>query len=163
MQYNFNVQYQLTQNTVLSAGYVGSHGVKLPYQGDFNIANRTILPDGRSFFGAQPNGATLPRRNPNFSSMRYFRTGVNSFYNSMQLKLLKQFSHGFHIETSYTFSKNVDQASAIYNTDTVQSGANTGLLDPDNLKMNQGLSELDRKSTRLNSSHIQKSRMPSSA
>ena len=142
VQYNFNVQYQMTKDTVLTAAYVGSHGVKLPNQSDFNIANRTILPDGRSFFGTQPNGATLPRRNPNFGSMRYFRTGANSFYNSMQLKLLKQFSHGFHFETSYTFARNVDQASAIYNTDTVQSGANTGLLDPDNLKMNQSLSEL---------------------
>lgn len=140
MQYNFNVQYQLTTNMVASAAYVGSRGVKLPNQGDFNIANRTIL-DGRSFFGTQPDGRPLPRRNPNFGSMRYFRTGTNSFYNSLQLKLLKQFSHGFHVETSYTFSKNIDQASAIYNSDTVQSGGATGLLDPDDLKLNQSLSE----------------------
>lgn len=141
LQYNFNVQYQLNKDTVVTAAYVGSHGVKLPDQSDFNIANRTILPDGRSFFPTQPNGANPPRRNSNFGSMRYFRTGANSFYNSMQLKLQKQFSRGFQFETSYTFARNVDQASALYNTDTVQSGANTGLLDPDNLKMNQGLSE----------------------
>ena len=33
----------------------------------------------------------------------------------------------------------------------------------DNLITNTGITQIDRKSTRLNSSHIQKSRMPSSA
>ncbi len=136
MQYNFNLQYQVGKDTMASAAYVGSRGVKLPDQSDFNIANRTILADGRSFFPTP-----VVRRNRNFSSMRYFRTGANAFYNSAQLKLLKTFSHGFHAEVSYTFSRNVDQASATFNTDTVQNGGATGLLDPDNIAMNQGLSE----------------------
>lgn len=137
MQYNFNLQYQLSKDTVATAAYVGSRGVKLPDQSDFNIANRIILPGGQSFFDTP-----VVRRNRNFSSMRYFRTGSNSFYNSMQLKLLKQFSQGFRAEVSYTFSRNVDQSSATFNSDTVQSGGGTGILDPDNLTMNQGLSEL---------------------
>ena len=49
---------------------------------------------------------------------------------------------------------------------TIGMGGLEIILDPDEMpedEFNANLAETDRKSTRLNSSHIQKSRMPSSA
>src|SRR5262249_54891342 len=67
VQYNLNIQRELFRNSVLTVGYVGSHGVNLLSFKDFNPPTLTTGPDGKPRFGS--NGASNPRLNPNFGSM----------------------------------------------------------------------------------------------
>jgi hypothetical protein len=105
MQYNVNVQRQITDQTVLTVGYVGSRGVDLPGFADVN-APRAELVDGRLVF---PSTARRPNRN--FDEIRLRYPVASSFYNGLQTSLNRRFHNGFQFRTSYTFSKSIDDTS----------------------------------------------------
>jgi hypothetical protein len=105
LQYNLNLQQDLGWRTVVTLAYVGSRGVNLFGQGDTNIAIPEILPDGRQFFRSNR------RRNPSFDVMRSIFQGFNSWYNALQLGLVKQQTHGLTVQGAYTFSRCLDERS----------------------------------------------------
>jgi hypothetical protein len=105
-QYNLTIQRELRPSTVLTVGYVGSHGYNSPRYIDSNIAPATILPDGRKFF---PAGGV--RQNPAWAVFRYKVTDSVSDYNAMQLKLTQRFRQGLQFQGSYTWSHSIDIAS----------------------------------------------------
>ena len=117
MQYNFTIQSQLAQSTVLSVGYVGSRGLHLTRSGMFNSAVWEIR-DGRKFFPAD-----APRINPAFDGIRFQVFDANSFYNALQVSLNKRMSEGLQYQVSYTFSQNIDDLSGV---NCSENGANSG-------------------------------------
>ena len=106
LQYNINVQQELAQDLVVTAGYVGSRGDNLFGQGDLNIAIPEIRPDGTEFF---PKGSE--RRNENFDSVRTILQGFRSRYNAMHLGVNKRYRDGFQFQASYTLGKVMDNRS----------------------------------------------------
>ncbi len=125
-QYNLNLQHELFPQTIVTAAYVGSRGVKLSRESDWNI-------------GAPGNSI---RRNPNFTRIRFRTWDANSFYNSLQLGLNKRFGGGFQIQGAYTLSKSVDDASSGLGRSEFSNGQQR-TSDPFDHKRDRGLSSFD--------------------
>ena len=68
----------------------------------------------------------LGRRNPNFSAIFQRVTDAASFYDSMQVSLMKRYSRGLRAQLSYTLAKSIDDASGI-NSQDFDSGVQYGL------------------------------------
>ena len=106
IQYNLTFQREIMQQTVVTAGYLGSRGFHQIRNIEANQAIPEIRSDGSYFF---PVGST--RRNPNFESMRLRATDGNSWYNGMILGASRRFSQGLMLQASYTLGKSIDEGS----------------------------------------------------
>nr|MDQ3818567.1 TonB-dependent receptor [Acidobacteriota bacterium] len=137
MQYNLNVQRQISSDTMVSIAYVGSRGVNLFGQGDVNTAIPTILPDGTQFFPAN-----APRRNPNFGQARQIFQGFNSWYNSVNVSAVKRFAQGLQFQVSYTFGRSLDERSGTSGRQEFDVGQ-ARAFDPYNRKLDKGRSNFD--------------------
>jgi hypothetical protein len=122
-QWNINVQRQLRGNVVVQAAYVGYKAENLKrIAEDGNIRIPVVLPDGRLFFnhaGKTPcpiaECFNSPRQNPNFSGIKTAALDGRARYHSLQLGLSKRFSAGLQFQTSYTYSKTLDDSSGVFN------------------------------------------------
>jgi outer membrane receptor protein involved in Fe transport len=103
-QWNFNIQHEVVPGYVVTAGYVGSKGTRLPIRRELNPA---IYGPGATV------GNTDARRiyAPNFASIINYENVINSTYNAFQLTLNKRFTQGFTVLASYNFSKSIDGMS----------------------------------------------------
>jgi hypothetical protein len=134
MQYNFSIQRQVAEGTLVTASYAGQRGVHLARFVDGNQAIPQILPDGRKFF---PVNSTT--RNPNLTGVRYKVTDGQSFYNALQMSLQQRVWRGLSLRVNYTWSKNIDDGSVT----VTQGGDNDLPQDPDSRKAERGLSNYD--------------------
>jgi len=100
--YSFDTEMQLPSNFVATLGYQGSSGHHLFYEVDLNAV-------------AAVKGYPL---NPQLNQVIDYTNGANSNYNAMLASLKHNFSHGFQIETDYTWSKSMDEGSSSYNRDS---------------------------------------------
>ncbi|MGH9849485.1 MAG: carboxypeptidase regulatory-like domain-containing protein [Blastocatellia bacterium] len=106
MQYMLNVQRQLANNLLFEIGYLGSLGRKLESLRAFN----------ESIAGA--TGSVLSRAPyPEFGRIQEVDGSGKSSYNGLSLKLEKRFSSGFTFLSGYTWSRSIDNASAIRSHD----------------------------------------------
>ena len=110
-QYNAGVQRALPGDWDVFAGYVGSRGRNLIRIGDANLAPETIVNGVKTY---QPQ---LGRRNTNFGPIFQRVTDAESFYDSLQLSLVKRYSHGLRAQVSYTLAKSIDDSSGINSQD----------------------------------------------
>ncbi len=141
---NIAVERQLPGNVSVSVGYMGDRGIHLWRFSDANAAP-PILVNGRPFV---PAGT--PRLNPNagIGTIRY--SDAQSFYNGLQIEVKKRFSHGLQIQSSYTYSKNVDDSTTgVAYTDYTPGGTGGNGINsqPYNPKSDRGLSSLDLRHT----------------
>jgi hypothetical protein len=123
-QWNLSIQRQLTSDTALMIGYVGSHAVHVPMgiedMDQVPLSDVTIGPDGELLFPIPP-GATfkqqvknIQRINPNFGRIVGTLWRDYSKYNALLVNVSKRMNHGFSVQGSYTYSKNTDQGSATF-------------------------------------------------
>lgn len=110
-QYNFGVQQALAGDWDVFVGYVGSRGTNLLRLGDANLAPDAVVNGVKTY---QPQ---LGRRNPNFGPIFQRVTDAKSFYDSLQLSLMKRYSHGVRAQFSYTLAKSIDDSSGINSQD----------------------------------------------
>ena len=138
--YNLSLQRELPWDAVVTIAYAGSRGVHLLRSNDVNIAAPQIRPDGTPFF---PVGA--PRQNTAFSTIELKSSDGNSWYNAMILDVRKRWSRNFTIQSSYTFSRNIDttQASTFFSDAT--NGTTTAFPEFPNLNYNKGLADYHAK------------------
>ena len=121
MNYNLNIQQELTKNTVLQVGYVGSAGRKLfrfrdinqPTQAEITAADLACncINDGdvpRPFDTAAPLSALAPNQ-PFY--VNELETNANSNYNSLQVSVTQRNWHRFTQQFAYTWSHSIDNAS----------------------------------------------------
>lgn len=136
--YNFNVQQRLPWNMVATVGYAGSRGLYLLRSGDVNIARYERLADGTVYF---PPGS--PRINPLFSTVEMKTSDGDSWYNSAIFELRKQWSSGLMLQSSYTFSRNIDttQGSVFFSDAT--SATTTAFPEFEGFNYNKGLADYD--------------------
>jgi outer membrane receptor protein involved in Fe transport len=137
-QWNLNIQRELGQNLVLSAGYVGSRGVNLQTTYATNVRNDYQLVNGQKFFPA----AGGQRLNPNYFSISYLDFSSDSYYQAMQLNLTKRYAAGLQFQFAYTLSKSIDNASAL---DSVFFNGTLGAdrQDPFDSRAERALSDFD--------------------
>jgi outer membrane receptor protein involved in Fe transport len=110
MQYNAGVQRALPGNWDVFVGYVGSRGQNLIRLGDANLAPETIVNGVKTYVGTT-------RRNPNFGPIFQRATDAESFYDSLQVSVMKRYSHGLRGQVSYTLAKSIDDSSGINSQD----------------------------------------------
>jgi len=132
-QWHAGFQYELVPNTILDISYAGSRGLKLFTFYNGNQAVPATDPQFASLCnnpaaGVTPiNCPTAPRRparlcdystsppncDPVFdSSIALFRSDGFSNYDSLQVRLERQFSHGLQFQASYTYAHALDNASS---------------------------------------------------
>jgi hypothetical protein len=140
MQWNLNVQRELTPSLAAMVGYVGSHGLHQPVKPeDMNITLPIALtPAGYVW----PNPvASGPLLNPNFGDLRGVFYSGSSFYDALQIGVQKRMTHGLQFQTSYTWGKSIDTASASGVGDTFANAiASPPWFD---LRLNRGLSDFN--------------------
>jgi Carboxypeptidase regulatory-like domain/TonB dependent receptor len=103
IQYNLNVQRELMAGTVLSVGYVGSHGVNLISGQEQNPVPYSI--DAAGVYHFAPTTVGSQRINPNLAGFSLGVNGTNSRYNSLQASLNRRMTHNLQAQVSYTYSK----------------------------------------------------------
>ena len=103
-QYNFGLERELPYNLKLATNYVGSRGVKL-------FANR-------QYNYNTPSNGTLatPRLNPGRGAINARGNFATSEYNSLQAELSRSYSRGLTFRFAYTYSKDLDNASEVFGT-----------------------------------------------
>jgi hypothetical protein len=140
-QFNFNIQREVTNTTVLTVGYVGSRGRHLlstiesnpgnpatclliatlmpAGQGCGQFGEDTIynVPNGPTFNGTRPYSVTSGRGLANgqldFQSNTWEATVANSTYNALQASLEKKLGD-LRFLAAYTWSKSLDNSSGFY-------------------------------------------------
>jgi hypothetical protein len=104
LEYNLNVQRELAQGMILSAGYFGTRGNHLTREAEEN-----------------PFEPALGHRyNPNLASpLAADLTDGQSFYNSFQVSVSKRYAHSLSWQFSYTLAHSVDDASVDSSVESV--------------------------------------------
>ena len=160
ISWSLKLQQELSPNTVLSVGYVGSHGYHEMIGIDANEPFPTICPAlpcpanyPSTFPGALANApvpagsyyipAGTPKANPASTlanTWTWFSLGVSS-YNALQVDLNRRFSHGLSLRGVYTWSKALDDGDSLNGT----AAANApGLVsNPFNLRADWGAATYD--------------------
>jgi hypothetical protein len=162
MQWNLNLQYQLTQNLAAMVAYVGSRGVHQPFRVDeANLIIPAKTPSGYlwpqvdvlgNIYSAQcnqidPNGsdpASCVPPNPvnqAFGSVRGMFYQGRSYFNALELQLAKRMSHGFQVQGTYTWGKSIDTSSATLAGDAF--GNSISSLNYFDMKLTRGLSDFN--------------------
>lgn len=116
--YSMEVERRLPGSLMATAGYQGSVGHKLT-----RLVNQNFLQKPSNSWTA----VYLPT------------SDINSNYNALNLRLRRQFSHGFQFDTQYRFSKSIDQLS------NEGPGAVTNQTDPAHPQTEHGPSDFDAK------------------
>ena len=149
-EWNLTVEQQLSHDTVLRVGYVGSFGYHgfvavdpnaIPPQVCANsagcsaggtLATGSVVPQGTLYVPGPK--ATLP--NPQLSAGFFWYTEGNSSYNALQIDVMHRFSRGFQFRANYTWSKDLDMNSAL----TIAQSSNEPqmIMDPYDLHRDWG-------------------------
>ncbi len=157
ISWSFRVEQEITRNTALTVGYLGSHGYHEIIGIDANEPFPVICP-------ASPCPATYPatfpvgiagtpvlpgtyyvptavKANPAIANTwTWFSEGTSS-YNALQIDLNHRFSNGFGIRGAYTWSRNIDDGDSLNAT---TSGGEPALAsNPYNLAADKGLANFD--------------------
>lgn len=153
LTYNLTLERQLPFDMTLTLAYVGSRGIDLTQtrEGNPTVPNGiqvngacAALPTGQAFNISVPYcwlpGAT--RVNPNFGTMDLFTADANSWYNALQFGLVKRLAKGLQLQSSYTWSRVIDQnnGSTFVENDNISA---TEPVNPWSQKADQGPAAFD--------------------
>lgn len=159
ISWSFHVEQEVTANTVLRVGYVGSHGYHEIIGIDSNEPFPVVCPAAPcpsvypATFPAGIAGTPVPagsyyvptatRANPALvNTWSYFSEGDSS-YNALQIDINHRFSRGLSLRGVYTWSKTLDNGDSLNST---TSGNEPALAsNPFNLKADWGLGNFDVK------------------
>jgi hypothetical protein len=136
MKLNVAVERQLGGDLSVVVGYLGGRGIHLWRVTDINSAPPISI-NGRPFVVAG-----TPRVNPNTGDGVDRVSDAQSFYNSLQVEVKKRFSHGIQFQSSYSFSKNIDDSTTGFAQTDYMEGSSSQSANP---KGDRGLSALNVK------------------
>ena len=157
ISYSLRIQQQLSPNTSLTVGYVGSHGYHELVGIDANEPFPVICP-------ASPCPATYPkgfpagiantpvpagtffvptttRANPAIANTWTWFSEGDSSYNALQVDVNRRFSGGLTLRGVYTFSKVLDDGDSL--NATTSGGGPALASNPFNLRSDRGLGTFD--------------------
>ncbi len=157
MSWSLRIQQEITPNTALTVGYVGSHGYHELIGIDANEPFPVICPASPcpanypSSFPAPLAGTAVPAgtyyvptttraNNTIANTWTYFSEGDSS-YNALQVDINHRFSHSFALRGAYTWSKTIDDGDSLNAT---ASGGEPALAsNPFDLRADRGLGNFD--------------------
>ncbi|MGH9325626.1 MAG: TonB-dependent receptor domain-containing protein, partial [Terriglobia bacterium] len=140
MQYNASIQRAITPSTTAMIAFLGARGIHLMARNDnINEVLPTQTPEGLAW--PLPIG-TGTRLNTNWARLAASVYDGNSFYDALDLQVVKRMTHGLQAQGSYTWGRNIDDGSVVADSgeflNSVQSPYN--FFDP---KLNRGLSDFN--------------------
>jgi hypothetical protein len=159
ISYSLRVQQELSPNTALTVGYIGSHGyheilgldanTPIPticpaapcpanYPAGFGALTGTPVPAG-SFF----NPVNAPLANPSpviANTWTWFSLGSAS-YNALQVDFNHRFSHGLSMRGVYTWSRALDDGDSM--NGTLAQNAPGLVSNPHDIRADWGLATYD--------------------
>jgi hypothetical protein len=143
--WTFKVEQQILRDTLFALGYVGSHGYHELLSVDANEPRPTVCPTMRCPSGLSPGTVYYPSgaalANPNLANTTtWFSEGLSS-YNALEVDLSHRFIHGLQLRATYTFSKSLDDGTAL--NSSVGANAPGFVMFPLNPKLDWGLSTTD--------------------
>src|SRR5665811_1892788 len=140
----------------LTLAYAGSRGLNLMQnkEGNPTVPQGTpVIVNGQltcqaikpppAFVANGPNcwTGTDPRTNPNWANVEFHSASGDSWYNSLQVGLLKRLGHGVQFQSSYTWSHMLDDTQGQFGTDDQDQGIVGD--NPSNGKVDKGASQFD--------------------
>ena len=129
MQWNLDLQHQVTPSLSVSAGYVGTRGVHdVTKTEEPDIVEPTLTSAGWLWpapFGAPGIDTALQRINPNFGSMRGTYWLGDSDFNGLVTDVEKRMSHGFYMRAAFTWAKSLDDTSTTQDGDSFTNSVAT--------------------------------------
>jgi hypothetical protein len=157
ISWSLRIQQEITSNTSLTVGYVGSHGYHELLGIDANEPFPVICPASPcpavypSNFPAGLAGTPVPtgsyynptatKPNPALNNTWTYFSEANSSYNALQIDLNHRFSKSFSLRGVYTWSKTLDDGDSLNST---TSGSEPALAsNPFNLRADWGLANFD--------------------
>ena len=161
LQYNLAVERQLPFNMALSLAYGGSRGLNLMKITDGNPTvpqgvgvNGVCVPGtaaqiadlNRSNFCWLPVVKDVypgdPRTNPAWQNIELYTASGNSWYNSLQFLLTKRITKGFQFQSTYTWSRLLDERQGqVTGNENLSSG--DFQPDPTHRSSERGLAAFD--------------------
>jgi Carboxypeptidase regulatory-like domain/TonB-dependent Receptor Plug Domain/TonB dependent receptor len=150
-QWNLNLQYEVTPSVAAMVAYVGSRGWHQPFRVDeanLIIPTKTsagylwpqVDVNGNLMTGPNAGNAPLPI-NPNFGSIHATFYDGRSYFNALEMQLVKRMSHGFQVQGSYTWGKSMDTSSATLAGDAF--GNSISSLNYFDTRLTRGLSDFN--------------------
>jgi hypothetical protein len=162
MQWNLNIQREITHDLTATIGYVGSRGVHQPFRvDDGDVVMPTLTNAGYLFpkvdvlgnvwdptngctqtdpNGTDPDPCGAPSRlNEKSGDIRYLNWAASSSYHALQLGVVKRLNHGFQIQGSFTWGKSIDNNSGVIAGDQFSNSVSS--LDWFDLHLTRGLSD----------------------
>jgi outer membrane receptor protein involved in Fe transport len=127
--WNLSVEQQFSKHDALHLAYVGSESY---HQATTVDANPGVAVGA----GVQPP-ANNPRINQNFAGILQVQDGGTSTYNSLQAGIEHKFSHGFQLQSNFTWSRTTDVGGS--GDPTFESSVS----DPYDVGHDRGLSSLN--------------------
>ena len=157
ISWSLRLQQQLTANTALTIGYIGSHGYHELVGIDANEPLPVVCPASPcpaaypSSFPAPLAGSPIPAGTyywpsatkptaPIANTWTYFSEATSS-YNALQLDVNHRFAHGLSLRGVYTYSKTIDDGSSP--NPTTSGGEPAVASNPFNLRADKGLANFD--------------------
>ncbi len=158
ISWSLRVDRELSPNTALTVGYLGSHGYHELIGIDANEPVPVICPASPcpavypANFPTPLAGTAVPagtyyipvgtpKANPSLANTWTWFSVGNSSYNALQVDLRRRFSHGLSFRGVYTFSKVLDDGDSLNQT---TAGNAPGLVsNPLNLSADRGLGTFD--------------------
>jgi hypothetical protein len=121
-EYNLNVQYALGHDYLLEVGYVGTRSVHRPGQVEFDqalLASPQNPVNGETTNSINNVTARLPIQGVSQGSLSTESVFIAN-YNALQTSVTKRLQHGFQLQGSYTWSKNLDEVNGEVGTDVFE-------------------------------------------
>ena len=157
VSWSFRIERELTANTVVRVGYVGSHGYHEILGIDANEPFPVICPTApcpANYPANFPAGLantptpagtyyvpTAVKANPLIANTWTYFSEADSSYNALQVDVNHRFSGGFALRGVYTWSKTIDDGDSLNAT---TSGGEPALAsNPFNLRADRGLANFD--------------------
>jgi hypothetical protein len=160
ISFSLRLEQELSPNTSLTVGYVGSHGYHQLIGIDANQPVPTVCPASpcpATYPGTFPAGIAntavpagsfyiplgTPKANPTIANTWTWFSRGNSNYNALEVDLNHRFSHGLSFRGVYTWSRALDNGDSLNQT---TAGNAPGLVsNPYDLHADYGLATYDVK------------------
>jgi hypothetical protein len=116
LSYSLKIEQEITPNTSVSVGYLGSRGTHELISIDMNIPAQVVCPASPAC-GSLPAGTiftpTTTRANPSLANTYSWFSAGSSLYNAMTVDVRHRFSKGLTFRGAYTWSKALDDGDSL--------------------------------------------------
>lgn len=120
MQWNLNIQHEISSNLTAMIAYVGSRGVHNLLQTDDSSIVLPIAHTPEGFLWPIPGTGTI--LNPNFGRVPFSIWASDSNYHALQVQVKQRTSHGLEGQISYTYGRSIDTSSGSTDGDQFLNG-----------------------------------------